>query len=206
VIRNSSRGSSVQAENITRKNPERVATPFGCIFNILATMLGSGLLSLPYGMAGCGVWIGIGVFIFVMILSKISYLHLAKAVQVYPGSCEFKTLAEDSLPTHLNWIVDFSVFANGYGCAMSYLVVMSTMMIKVMESLYPWGGDWLLNRQMWCFAFAGLVFPLSLKKNLDALKFTSFLVVMCVLFTLGVIIYYYVDSPEYNPPLTPEVH
>jgi amino acid permease len=202
------RTGSIQTQltlSTERESPERVASVFGCIVNIFATILGSGLLTLPYGMAGCGVWIGIGVFCAMMIISKISYLNLAKAVQVYPG-CEFKTLAETSLPKELNWVVDFCVFSNCYGCAVSYLVVMSTLMKKVMESFYPQAGWWLLNRQFWCLVFAGLAFPLVLQKSLDALKFSSFLVVVFVLFSLGVIIYYYMDPPEYSPPLTPVVH
>jgi len=63
-----------------------------------------------------------------------------------------------------------------------------------------------LNRQTWCLVFAGLDFPLVLQKNLDALKFTSFLVVLFVLFSLGVIIYYWMDPPNYDPPLEPVVY
>merc|ERR1719320_252126 len=119
------------------KKQERNASVFGCIFNMLATILGSGLLSLPYAMAGCGVWIGVFVFALIMVLSSISYVNLSKAVRVYPGDCDFMMLAKDSLPTQFNWIVDFLVFINGTGCGIAFLVIMSTLMPEVIESFFP---------------------------------------------------------------------
>jgi len=188
------------------KKEDRSASVFGCIFNMLATILGSGLLALPYAMAGCGVWLGIFVFIIIMILSTISFVTLSMAVQVYTANCEFKTLALDSLPKQLNWIVDFCVFINCFGCGSGFLVVMSTLMPEVIQSLSPHAIWWVVDRRLWCLFFAGCAFPLTLPKNLDALKFTSFLVVIFVLFALGVMTYYAVEPPKYDHPFTPVVY
>jgi len=188
------------------RSKRRTASIFSCIFNMLATILGSGLLSLPYAMAGCGIWIGILSFVVIMVLSTISFVTLSKAAQVYTEGCEFKDLARDSFPTYLNWIVDFCVFINCFGCAAGYLVVMSTLCQKVIQSFSPNAVSWLVNRQLWCVVFAGFSLPLASLKNLDALKFTSFLTFLFVLFSLGVIIYYSINRPHFDKGFEPVVH
>lgn len=188
------------------KSKRRTATLSSCIFNMLATILGSGLLSLPYAMAGCGVWIGSLAFLTIMVLSTQSFITLSKAAQVYTEGCEFKDLARDSFPKYLNWIVDFCVFVNCFGCAAGYLVVMSTLSQKVIQSLSPHAAAWLVNRQLWCLIFAGFSLPLAALKNLDALKFTSFLTFLFVLFSLGVIIYYSINRPHFDDGFIPVVH
>jgi len=182
----------------------RSATVTGCIFNMLATILGAGLLALPYAMAGCGVWMGCLAFTVIMALSTISYVNLSKAVKLYGNDGDFMKLAKYSLPRWLYQIVDFCVFINGFGCAVGYLIVMSTFMPKVIKSFSPNVGEWLFNRHLWCAAFAVLAFPLLLVKNLDSLKFTSFLVVIFVVYSLGTMIYYMMYPPNWE--YTPVVH
>jgi len=188
-----------------RNQGKRIAQPgsvFGSIVNILATIMGTGLLALPYAMAGCGVYVGIALFIIIMMLSIISYVSLSKAVKSYNGACEFKTLAQDSLPMQFSWIVDFCVFINCSGCGVMSLIVMSTLMPEVIKSICPEAQWWLLNRQLWCLTFAGVSFPLVVAKKLEALKYTSLLVVILILFTLGVMIYYAVlEQKEWEDPL-----
>jgi len=191
---------SVQIYSIFTKS-SRSATATGCILNMLATILGAGVLALPYAMAGCGVWIGSLSFTVIMALSAISYVNLSKAVKLCGNGCDFIKLAKYSLPRWLYQIVDFCVFINGFGCAVGYLIVMSTFMSEVIKSFSPNVDERLCNRHLWCVAFAVLTFPLLLVKNLDNLKFTSFLVVIFVLYSLGTMIYYMICPPnwEYKP-------
>jgi len=202
VIVKATREGSVQLlPTSTKLPPPRSATLTGCIFNMLATILGAGLLALPYAMAGCGVWIGFLSFTLIMTLSTISYVNLSKAIKLCGNDCDFMKLAKDSLPGWLYQIVDFCVFINGFGCAIGYLIVMSTLMPEVIKSFSPNVDEWLCNRHLWCAAFAILAYPLLLLKHLDSLKFTSFLVVIFVLFSLGAMIYYMIYPPnwEYRP-------
>jgi len=202
VTAKATREASVQILPILKKLPlPRSATVAGCIFNLLATIMGAGLLVLPYAMAGCGVWIGFLSFTLIMILSTISYVNLSKAIKLCGNDCDFMKLAKYSLPGWLYQIVDFCVFINGFGCAAGYLMVMSTFMPEVIKSFSPNVDEWLCNRQLWCAAFAILAFPLLLLKNLDSLKFTSFLVVIFVLYSVGTMIYYSMYPPnwEYKP-------
>jgi len=164
------------------------------------------LLATPYAMAGCGVWLGILMFIIIMILSTISFVTLSMAVQEYTAACEFKTLAHDSLPKQLSWIVDFCVFINGFGCGAGFLVVMSTLMPKVIQSFFPHAMWWIVERRVWCLIFAGLTFPLTLPKTLDSLKFTSVLVVIFIFFVLAVMIYYMIKPPKCDDPFKPVVY
>lgn len=186
------------------KSPTPSATVCGCIFNMLATILGAGMLALPYAMAGCGVWIGSLSFTVIMIFSTISYVNLSKAVKLCGNDCDFMMLANYSLHRWLYQIVDICVFINGFGCAAGYLIVMSTLMPKVIKSFSPDVDDWLCNRHLWCAAFAFLDFPLILLKNLDSLKFTSFLVVIFVLYSVGAMIYYMIYRPNWG--YSPVVH
>jgi len=61
-----------------------------------------------------------------------------------------------------------------------------------------------LNRQLWCAICAGFLLPLVFLKKLEALKFTSFLVVILALYTVGAMTYYFVhpqsgSKQEYTP-------
>jgi len=194
---------SIQSFAPNEKKP-RVATVYGCICNMLATILGSGLLALPYAMAGCGVCIGALVFLLIMVLSTVSYLNLSQAVGAFSNGCNFMKLAKVSLPKQFYWIVDFCVCINGSGCGVGYLIVMSTLMPKVIKYFSPNVDQWVLNRRLWVAVFAGIAFPLLIPKNLDALKFTSLLVVIFVLYSLVVMIYYFMNPPP-SLQLTPVV-
>jgi len=192
---------SIQLSKLEKKS-QQSGSVFGSIANILGTILGTGLLALPYAMAGCGVYIGIAIFVSIMIISTISFMSLSKAVKIRSGVCEFKTLAEDSLPMQLSWIVDFCVFINGCGCGVMSLIVTSTLMPEVIESFCPEAQSWLRNRRFWCLTFAGFTFPLAVVRELEALKYSSFLVVILILFALGVVVYYAVFWPnEWERPL-----
>jgi len=187
---------------------DRIAELSTCIVNMLATILGSGLLSLPYAMAGTGLWMGIFVFSFFMIISSISLLNLSKAVEVYSGYCDFMVLAKDNLPNKVYWLVDFIVLINCFGCCTGLLIVMSTLMPKVVEAFLTFDNEWALNRQLWCAICAGFLLPPVFLKNLEALKFTSFLVAIFVIYMGGVMIYYYAHRTQlgYAPEYEPVVH
>jgi len=178
-----------------KKKSKRNATIFGCVFNIVATILGSGLLSLSYAIAGCGIWIGSIAFVVVWLLSTHCFLSLAQALKNMPKDCEFKDLADETLPKSLRWLVDFTIIINCFLCSCAYLIIISTLLPEVAQSLDWESPFYFTNRFFWCIVFAVLAFPFILQESLESLRFTSFLVFVLVLFCMAMIIYYAVYPP-----------
>jgi len=135
LLKDESKEAKISLPENDKSLHKRTATIFGCTFNMVATILGNGLLSLPYAMAGCGVWIGLVAFVIVMILSNYCFLTLSKAVKTMPGGCEFKDLGKLCLPPRFNWLVDLTVCINCFLCACGHLIVPSTLLPEIVESL-----------------------------------------------------------------------
>ena len=166
------------------------ATIFSCFVNLANTILGSGMLGLPYAFSHTG-WV-LGSFLLVICGSLSSFaLHLKEK---QPSS--FYTVAHAALPK-FTLLIDIAVAVKCFGVATSYLIVIGDLMPDVMEFFEVEGA--LSHRQFWVFIGFLIVAPLSCLRNLDSLKFTSFFAVGFVIFLTILITLYAFDLPDMDP-------
>jgi hypothetical protein len=96
------------------------ASIFSCFVNLANTILGSGMLGLPYAFAHTG-WIFGSCMILVCGMSSSFALHtLALCALEVPGPSSFYAVANNVLPM-FTALIDFAVAIKCFGVATSYV-------------------------------------------------------------------------------------
>ena len=98
------------------------SSSFSCYINLLNTIIGSGVLGLPYAVGYCGVVLGV-VLILVFGAVNIFSCHLLTlcASKVAPPA-SFYSVTEKSVP-QMTFMIDFAVAMQSFGVCSSYLIV-----------------------------------------------------------------------------------
>lgn len=160
---------------------ERQATVLSSVANLCNTIVGAGILGLPYALSHCGLPLGIGLLLGCSLGCCMS-LHLlaasAKAVSANrPAS--FYVVATAAIPRWA-WLIDLAVAVKCFGVATSYLIVAGDMMPAVCAHM---GMDATLrSRTLWITIALATGGPLACASRLDALKWTSILSIGCVVY------------------------
>ncbi|SCW01945.1 LAFE_0E10726g1_1 [Lachancea fermentati] len=145
---------------------EPTATAFFSIVNLVKTIVGAGMLAIPYAFRSDGVLLGVTLTLIAAITSGFGLFVLAKSSKTLtdPRQSSFFTLCSISYPA-LSLAFDFPMFLQCYGVGLSYLVLIGDLFPGIL------GG----TRNGWILASAVLIVPLSLIRRLDGLKYSSIL-------------------------------
>lgn len=163
------------------------ASRFSCFLNLANTILGSGMLGMPYAIANTGWLFGSVLTLLCGYFSSLALHSLAMCALEVPGDSSFFSVANNVMPT-LSSLIDLAVALKCFGVATSYLIVMGDLMPEVMEQF---GGSSLSqSRELWVLVGFGIVAPLSYLRSLDSLKFTSFLSLGFVFFLAALVVFY----------------
>lgn len=205
------------------------ASSISSVINLTNTIVGGGVLGLPFAVGSCGFVLGSCLLIGAAALTIFSchlLIHCASKIN-YPKS--FYHVAEASVP-QFTFLIDLALVLLCFGVGASYLIVIGGLMPDVMDQM-GMGGIW-NDRSTWivigtklsvyfsslCFychmfvfniyeslyidnIFAGfcIVTPLSSLKQLDALKWTSAISILFVFFIAAVVFFYSVGLPDLDP-------
>jgi len=172
------------------------ASIFSCYCNLANTILGSGMLGLPYAFAHTGWVLGSLLIVLFGISSAFSLHTLALCAMTIPGPSSFYRVGHHAMP-QLTLVIDFAVAIKCFGVATSYLIVIGDLMPDVMEHIGA-NAFW-QDRHVWVVIGFVLVAPLSCLRNLDSLKFTSFVSIVFVAFLTMLIVLYACDVPGLDP-------
>lgn len=136
------------------------------IINLVKTIVGSGLLAIPYAFRNDGVLVGILLTLLAAVTSGFGLFILAKCSKtlVNPRNSSFFTLCMLTYPS-LSPLFDFAMIVQCFGVGLSYIVLMG----DIFPSLF--GG----RRDYWVIASALIITPLCFLKKLDHLKYSSIL-------------------------------
>lgn len=175
---------------------ERNATIFSSFINLTNTIIGSGVLGLPFAFANTG-WILGSVLMLVAGLATAFSLHILSACALnIDGPSTLYSVTELTMPKFAI-LVDLAVVISCFGASTSYLIVIGDLMPQVMDALGASGV--FLDREIWIAIGFGVVAPLSCLKSLDALKYTSIASVVFVLFLTGIIVFFAFNVPGLDP-------
>ena len=161
--------------------------------NLLNTIIGAGILAMPFGLKSNGLVFGCLLIIWSSLTSAFG-LYLQNKVAKYTQQREavsYFSLAQLTYP-HLSIVFDSAISIKCFGVGVSYLVVIGDLMPKIMES---WGvqGGWWLERNLWITIFmVVIVVPLSYLKKLDSLKYTSIVALFSVVYLICLVVEHYI--------------
>ena len=187
----------VSAERVKSiEEDPNAASEFSCFVNLCNTILGSGLLGLPYAFSRSGWFTGTILLVVCGSLSSFALHCLAECALREPHPSTFYSVAQTALPK-LTSIIDAAVAIKCFGVGTSYLIVIGDLMPEVMEHFGA--PESARNRLLWVTVGFSIVAPLSFLKDLDSLKFTSMVAIFFVGFLTFLIILYASDIDGLDP-------
>lgn len=146
----------------------------GSVFTILASTVGAGVLSLPYAINLSGLYLGIGLFIFGMIVALYSCQLLVLAAEK-TGKLTYESIAEELYGPGMRKFAEINMIISNYGTIIGYILLLKDL---IPNAFALFGVDHFLLRSSYLWGSLitmGLVYPLSLKKEISAFRYTSFL-------------------------------
>ncbi|KAK8803390.1 hypothetical protein WA158_001084 [Blastocystis sp. Blastoise] len=182
------RNSSVSINLIEGAEPaDGNATNFGTIINIANNIFGVGLLTLPYAFNKFSLVPGYVIIALMCSLSVYSFVLLAKTCNI-TRQYNYRDMATMLFGKVMGYVVQGIMLCYTYGSCIAHFVVVGDNFMGAFKSFFP-DVEWLQNRAIVVSALALFcIFPISLCKTLEGLKFTSFLAVFCVILCTAVAI------------------
>lgn len=172
--------------------------------NLLNTIIGAGILAMPFGLKANGMVFGSFLIIWSSLTSAFG-LYLQNKVSKYTqqqGAVSYFSLAQLTYP-QLSILFDSAIAIKCFGVGVSYLVVIGDLMPKIMETVGVAPDHLLAERNFWISVFmAVLVVPLSYLKKLDSLKYTSIVALFSVVYLICLVVEHYAVN---DVPVEPRV-
>ncbi|KAG7666072.1 uncharacterized protein J8A68_000328 [[Candida] subhashii] len=161
--------------------------------NLLNTIIGAGILAMPYGIKSNGLLFGCILVIWSSLTSAFG-LYLQNKVAKYTdqrGVVSYFSLSQLTYPS-LSILFDSAISIKCFGVGVSYLVVIGDLMPKIMESLNVKPESLWMHRNVWITLFmVVIVAPLSFLKKLDSLKYTSVVALFSVVYLICLVMEHY---------------
>lgn len=161
--------------------------------NLLNTIIGAGILAMPFGLKQNGIVFG-SLLILWSALTSAFGLYLQNKVAKYTqqqNAVSYFSLCQLTYP-QLSIIFDGAIAIKCFGVGVSYLVVIGDLMPKIMESCNVPAESLFMHRNFWISVFvAVIVAPLSYLKKLDSLKYTSVVALFSVVYLICLVVQHY---------------
>jgi len=176
----------------------------GTVALIANTVMGAGVLSLPYAYARAGVAGGPALVIGCGLLN-IFTMHCLSAVgrKISGDDASFHAIAASTMPKSLWWAVDAIIVVMMMLLDASYLIVfanLSTVAANSLAKMAPGAlGTLLGNRMFWVVVGVAVVVPMAYAKSLGILKYTSALGLGLALYVGALAAASWVDRDALDP-------
>lgn len=173
---------------------EKKATVASSWANLTNTILGAGMLGIPFAFAQAGTALGVFLLFFCMSMAAFG-LHLlgeVSAVMEQRGIAP-ATYFKASLETYpwAKLIIDAAIFIKCSGVASGYLIVCGSLMPQVVSDIWPHAPDFLTTRYFWIGMSIFVVIPLAFMKNIDNLKYASIIALFSTIYLVFLIFFFY---------------
>jgi len=184
--------SEIAATTDIMANPEadllNRSSWLSCYINLTSTILGAGMLGLPYAYANLGWVLGAILIILCGIGAAFALYFLARCALKTSKPSSFYKVASMATPKYV-FIIDLIIAIKCFGVATSYLIVVSDLMPLAIKHMSPASVFW-HERDTWVVVGFCIVAPLSSLRSLDALRWTSGLSGFFLLFLIGLVVAY----------------
>lgn len=165
----------------------RDASLFSCYSNMINSIMGAGILGLPYAFANTGWVFGILLNVIAGYFSIVGCRLLSFSSSVVPAPSSFFSILQIVSP-QATVIVDISVVLLTCGSSTAYLIIIGDLMPSSLETLGA-SGLW-IDRNTWVIIGFIVATPFSCLHNLDALKWTSGLCFLFLIITILIVVIY----------------
>eukprot|EP00939_MAST-03C_sp_MAST-3C-sp1_P005453 g5453.t1 len=178
-------------------NKKVKASTVSSIFNLTNTILGSGVIAMPFAVKKSGLVFFVGMLLTVALLSDYAVKLLFIAVDVMtskrpndidPEHVSYSALGKVMGNRKLEMIGSWSVTLQQIGCCIAYVVVIGDILEPIAQH-FIW-DDAAIRSIMQIVTLVFVIFPLTLLRQFDSLKFTSFLAIAFIVSFVCVVLVY----------------
>ena len=156
--------------------------------SLTSTILGAGMLGLPYAYAQLGWILGTIMIIACGVAAAFALFFLAKCAKKTTAPSSFYKVASIATPKYA-FLIDLIIAVKCFGVATSYLVVVGDLVPLAMAHLFPHATS-VHSRTLWVWVGFMVVSPLSSLRSLDALRWTSGLSGVFLAFLVSLVVGY----------------
>jgi len=153
--------------------------------NVIASILGSGVLGLPYAVAETG-WLGIGLLLFTATVQTwTGYLLFASLSYCADGTPIYFSDLVEKVGGSKIWRVfsDISLVVNNSGTAVLYLVLSGQNFASLLTPIFPH-----VSSATWSVLVWVVILPSVLLRNMSEVAALSFFGTMASLIVVGVVV------------------
>lgn len=167
------------------------ATSVSAIVNTVNTIIGSGILVLPYAFRTDSILLGSLIIIFAGLANGLGMiLQGASSKFLIKGSATFFSVCKITYP-RLSLLFDFAIFLQCFGVNISYLVLTGDLLPLV----YTFEGwDKYSMKVFYILLSSLLIIPLCLMKKIDSLKYASIIALSAIVYICLLIYGYFFIS------------
>jgi len=169
------------------------------VFVLANTILGAGMLGLPFAFASCGFFLGPLMLLAFGVCSATALILLSLCADKVgrEKSPKFFDIASAAIPG-VGTIIDVAVGIKCTGVATSYLIVVGDSVPKAIVT-FGATGIW-LDRRIWTLVALCAGGFAAYQRNLTALKNVSIVALTCVMCIVLMIVLFAVElSPAFDP-------
>lgn len=176
MIASSPLGSANQANSTNLSMPKKKSSILGASSNLVNSIVGAGIIGIPYALRMSGLWAGVLLLILVAVLTDKSLRLLIDQASFHPKLCHlpihtFEDLANYPFGKVGSGFVLFNMFIMAYGAMVAYLLIIKDTIPTVLG--YEHGQN-LLERNLIMIATSlVIILPLSMKRDMASLSCTS---------------------------------
>lgn len=157
----------------------RGASIHSSVVNTVNTIIGAGVLVLPYAIRADSLFLGVFLIIFAGITSALGLIIQGIASKFLPqGTATFFTVCRLTYPK-LSIVFDLAIFSQCFGVCISYLVLTGDLM-QLVFSFNDWSEESM--KTFYILISTLLIVPLSLLKKIDSLRYTSIVALVAILY------------------------
>lgn len=173
---------------------EQGATVTSVTLNLIGGGLGTGILSMPWGVAGGSIFLSLGVLAVVLAVNAFTIMILVYAgdkYQQFELGCLLGMLPGKRLPYWSQIVSNVFVLATLWGVMVGYCIVIQEQLVPFM----PADNAFLSDKKLWAVVGTALALPLCFLPT-RYLSFTSGLSVLVNVYLFGVLIALFSDGLE----------
>ena len=176
---------------------------FGASYvNLVKTIIGAGILVLPYALMKTGLFLGLSM-IFMAGALCILGLHLLNVAAMKLGrKASFSGLCSITYPKAA-FAFEMAIAVKCIGAGISYISIVGTtssILAKQLSIQYLTSGSLISNlvasKAFWTIFFAALITPICLMRKMDSLKYTSFGGLAAVLYLVFLTVWNFFRTPD----------
>ena len=153
----------------------------GTALAIISTIMGGGIVSIPYAYAVAGFVTGFSVQVIVIISIWISCVLYLQTRNILRCNTTFGTIANLCLGSASGIILNSLIVAAVFGILALYMILFSEIAISLVESADSEGDNFLYHKTFFVVILSILMAPIIVRKRIQELKLSTYVLFIGVL-------------------------